>query len=165
VLAQIAPVYPAGLRMKRQRAEIRLVIESSDASPHKPDVALLKGITWAALNKIIPHFHLEHGVDAREAVDHDGDERAVPQSHKRRLLRFRLASPAARVSRDRDTVEQLAGLLGRQHGCLAFSHYVFWDHARRGPDSRPMMWPITIQSKSMRSAARCCLTVGGVNSS
>ena len=26
-----------------------------------------------------------------------------------------------------------------------------------------MMWPVTSQSNSMRSAARCCLTVGGAN--
>jgi hypothetical protein len=30
-----------------------------------------------ALHEIIPHPHLEHGVDAREAVDHDRDEGTI----------------------------------------------------------------------------------------
>ena len=34
----------------------------------------------ASLHEIIPHLHLQHGVDAREGVDHDADQRAIAQA-------------------------------------------------------------------------------------
>ena len=42
----------------------------------------------------------------------------------------------------------------------------FYDSARLGPRTElagllMMIWPTTSQSKSMRMAARCCLTEGG----
>jgi len=77
-----------------------------------------------ALNKIVAHLHLEHGVDAREAVDHHRDERAVAQADEGGFGAFRLAV-ARRVSCDWHTVEQLPRLFGRQHGRLAFFHDVF----------------------------------------
>jgi hypothetical protein len=34
----------------------------------------------SALHKIIPHLHLEHGVDARKAIHHHRDESAITQA-------------------------------------------------------------------------------------
>ena len=36
----------------------------------------------APLHEIVTHFHLEHGVHAREGVGHDADERAIAQAGK-----------------------------------------------------------------------------------
>ena len=73
----------------------------------------------ASLHEIVTHFHLEHGVDAGEGVDHHADEGAIAQADERRFVRFR-ADGAGRVCDDLDAVEQLAGLLGRQYRRLAF---------------------------------------------
>ena len=72
----------------------------------------------ASLHEIVTHFHLEHGIDAGEGVDHDADERAIAQPDERRFVRFR-AAVAGRVSGDRNAVEQLARLVGRQYRRLA----------------------------------------------
>jgi hypothetical protein len=42
------------------------------------------------VDKIIAHSHLEHGVDAGEAEDHEGDQRPMAQADERRLLGIRL---------------------------------------------------------------------------
>jgi hypothetical protein len=114
-----------------------------------------------ALDKIIPHLHFQHVVDAREAVHHDGDESAIAQADEGGFEPFRLTI-GRRISHDRDAVEELAGLLGRQHRRLAFFHDVFG--AAHGV-SRVYVDDVADdrQSNSMRSAARCCFTVGGVN--
>ena len=56
-------------------------------------------------------------------------------------------------------VEELAGFLGGEHGRLAAATTCL------GPRTAcaglwAMTWPVTSQSKSIRMAARCCLTVG-----
>src|SRR5579863_6178222 len=45
----------------------------------------------SSLHEIVTHFHLEHGVDPREGVDHHADERAIAQPDERRFVRFRAA--------------------------------------------------------------------------
>ena len=39
----------------------------------------------ASLHEIIPHLHLEHGVDAREGVDHPADQGGVAKSPKAQI--------------------------------------------------------------------------------
>ena len=69
-------------------------------------------------------LHLKHGIDAREAVDHDGDKCAVTQADEGGFHALRL-TVARRVSLDRDTVEQLTGLVGRGRRRLASFDDVF----------------------------------------
>jgi hypothetical protein len=85
-----------------------------------------------ALHEVVAHLHLERGVDAREAVDHQRDERAIAQPHEHGFEAFRLPL-ARRVSHDGNAVEQLAGFLGGKHGRLAFFHDVLGaaHHVRR----------------------------------
>jgi len=49
--------------------------------------------TAPALHKIIPHFHLEHGVNAGEAVDYGGDKRAIAQTDDCRFAVFLMSAP------------------------------------------------------------------------
>ena len=49
----------------------------------------------APLHEIVTHFHLEHGVDAREGVGHDADERAIAQAGKVGHLNFRAGKRGA----------------------------------------------------------------------
>ena len=72
----------------------------------------------ASLHEIVTHSHLEHGVDAGEGVDHHADEGAIARPDKCRFARFLAVLPL--LSDDLDAVQQLAGLVGRQHGRLAF---------------------------------------------
>jgi hypothetical protein len=84
-----------------------------------------------ALHEVVTHLHLQHGADAREAVDHHRDEGTIAQAHEQRFEAFRLVL-ARRVSRDAYAVEQLARLLGGEHGRLAFFHDVFGTAHRVG---------------------------------
>ena len=54
---------------------------------------------------------------------------------------------------------KLPGFLGRQHRRLALLDDVLGAADRRA-GFKGMTWPMTSQSKSIRMAARCCLTVG-----
>jgi hypothetical protein len=77
----------------------------------------------AALDKIIFHLHLEHRINARKAVNHDGDECAISQADERGFLGCGFAAPG--VSDDRNAIEQLPGFLGREHRGLALLHHIF----------------------------------------
>jgi hypothetical protein len=107
-----------------------------------------------ALDKIIFHLHLEHGINARKAVNHDGDE-AISQADERGFLGCGFAAPG--VSDDRNASEQLPGT-----GVLPFFTTYFGPRTAWAGFTW-MTWPSTSQSTSMRNAARCCFTVGGVN--
>ena len=50
----------------------------------------------APLHEVVTHFHLEHGVDPREGVDHHADEGAIAQSENSRTSgKWTLAPPAS----------------------------------------------------------------------
>ena len=66
--------------------------------------------------------HAERGTDSRKDENQQADHRAVAQANKRRFFCF--SSGLTRLSGDRDAVQQLAGLFGREHGRLAFFHDV-----------------------------------------
>jgi hypothetical protein len=48
-----------------------------------------------SLHEVVFHFHLQHGVHAREGVGHDADERAIAQAGKVGLLNFRAGKRGA----------------------------------------------------------------------
>jgi hypothetical protein len=61
---------------------------------------------------------------ACEGIDHQADESAIAQAHEIRLLRCGCAG-VVRPFDDGNAVQQLAGLVGRQHGRLASLDHVF----------------------------------------
>ena len=68
---------------------------------------------------IILDLHAEGGADAGEAEDHDGDQGAVAQADQAGRAFVLLAFFRLRADLERDAVEQLAGLVGFEHGRLA----------------------------------------------
>jgi len=115
----------------------------------------------ASLHEIVTHFHLEHGIDAREGVNHHAaDERAIAQPDKCRFLCFRMFV-ACRLPGDREVARGPRWPSSR--ASRLFSRRT-WGRARRGRG-----WvedvAVTSQSKSIRGAARCCFTVGAKNDS
>lgn len=98
----------------------------------------------AALSVVLLDAHLDDCGDAAKGVDHGRDEGLIAQSHERGCV---------------DGVQQLARLLLRQHGRLAFTDRV--PGPRTGAAGLvATSWPTTSQSTSMRIVARCCLTDG-----
>ena len=79
----------------------------------------------AALYEVVADLHLQHGAHAGEGVDHRADQCPVAQTDERRLLGF-VSVLALRLSAGRDAVEQLTGLLGRQHRRFALLDDIFW---------------------------------------
>ena len=98
----------------------------------------------ALLDVVVLDLHADDGADAGEGVAHERDERAVAEADQRAGV---------------DGVEQRPHLLGREHRRLALLDAVL-GAATACAGFVGMTWPVTSQSKSMRMAARCCLTDG-----
>ena len=78
----------------------------------------------AALYEVVADLHLQHSAHAGEGIDHRADQRPVAQTDQRRLFGFGSVL-AFRLSDGLDAVEQLSGLLGRQHRRFALLDDVF----------------------------------------
>ena len=117
-----------------------MVLAAFFMQPHPPAFSLLV---------IILDIHADDGRHAREAVNHHGEQGAIAQ-----------AAEFGHV----DGIQQQSGFLRVRTGVLPFlMTYLGPRTAEAGfTASTP---PVTIQSNSIRIAARCCLTVGFDNPS
>jgi hypothetical protein len=102
----------------------------------------------ATLREVVADVHLEDRPHAGESVNHGRDQGAIAQAGDRAGV---------------DAGEEGSGFIAVEHGCAAFFHDVFRPAHRMGR-VEVQTWPTTSQSKSIRSAARCCLTLGLDNS-
>ena len=87
------------------------------------------------------------GADAGEAVDHDGDQGPVAQADEACAVVDRVDRRSWRASSAEST-----GVLPFLTTCLG--------PLTEAAGLTGTTWPVTSQSKSMRMAARCCLTEG-----
>ena len=107
-----------------------------------------------AVGVVVLDLHAEDGGDAGEAEDHDADEGPVPQAERGSVPSS--AAFDAMLSRSvRASSAERTGVLPFLTTCLGA--------LTEAAGLTGRTWPVTSQSKSIRMAARCCLTEGAAS--